>query len=143
MNALDNLLLIIFVAVLLFYCYKKKKLPFSKLRKGEDNTETVQHTAGSNNTVPTPTQNMGVFSQMYPYPYGMPTGTPIHTAYCKVIGVDNNVIDSDADLEHIINTELTKLTAAGFTVQNVSAFEFNTAGGTDTTHIAFCITYGK
>lgn len=142
MNTLDNLLLIIFVAFLLFYCYKKKKFIFSKLKKKE--TETAENAVSTpiNNIVPMPTQNMGMFSQMYPYPCTIPTGTVPRTTYCKIIGVDNTVIDNDADLEHIINTELAKLTAAGFTIQNVNAFTFNITG-TDTMHIAFCIVYGK
>lgn len=149
MNALDNLLLIIFAAVLIFYCWKKKKLPFSKLRKGEEKSENTENTAdmpaaaGTNNIIPMPAQGMGAFSQIYPYLYAAPAGSAAHAAYCKIIGADNAVIDSDADLERIANTELTKLTAAGFTIQSINAFAYIKADGAGTAHTAFCIAYGR
>ena len=140
MNTLDNLLLFIFIAVLLFYCYKKKKFIFSKLKK----KETAENTGNTpiNNIVPMPIQNMGMFSQMYPYLHGMPTGSPTCATYCKIIGVDSTVIENDADLEHVINTELSKLSAMGFSIQNVNVFVSDTTD-IDAVHISFCITYGK
>lgn len=157
MNALDNLLLIIFVAVLLFYCYKKKKLPFSKLRKGaeqNENTGTAQNTAGSNNIVPMPAQNIGAFSQMYPYLYGIPTGTPKHATYCKLIPFTfYHVLDKDTesaqvnafishnvtDLETSLNNEIKILVSKGYTVTDVNAVSF--IMNDSSAHLLYCIVY--
>lgn len=130
MNTLDNLILFILVAVLLYYCYKKKKFPFSKLKKGE--------TAEPTNTASVP--------NIYPIPHiQYPTGmyTPVTTrTYCKLVGADNTVLDSDSDIEHVVNTELQKLISAGNLIQGVSVVSY-TIYGTDTEHILFCITYSN
>lgn len=139
MNALDNLLLIIFVAVLLIYCYKKKKFPFSKLRKGDETKETEPAPNG------TSAPNIYPFPQMFSpgaqYPFAVYTPTPPRPTYCKLVGVDKEVIDSDMNIEHVINTELQKLVATCCTVQSVSAVSYNTAENAE--RILFCITYSN
>ncbi len=143
MNTLDNLLLILFVAVFLFYCYRKKKFPFSKLRKG---TEPKEPEATPNGTFP---PNAYPFAQMYPHGIQFPLYTyspaPPSPAYCKLIGVDKDVIDSDMDYEHVINTELSKLNVTGCTVCSVSAlsYSYGNVDGAEKARILFCITYTK
>lgn len=143
MNTIDNLLLILFVAIFLFYCYKKRKFPFSKLRKGDKpkETETASNVASAPNIYP--------FPQIYPqgiqYPVCTYSPAPPRSVYGKIIGVDKDVIYIDGDLEHVINTELSKLTVTGCTVQSVSALEceYGATDGTEKTRILFCITYAR
>lgn len=143
MNALDNLLLILSVAVFLFYCYKKKKFFFSKLKKENAPKETESAPNGA--SVP----NVYPFPHMHPqgiqYPAVAYAPTPPRAVYCEVIGVEKDVIASDTDCEYIINTELSKLTATGCYTQSVSVSECrcNTADGAEKERILFFVTYTK
>lgn len=140
-NTLDSLLLIFFTAVLLCYCYKKRILLFSKLCSEMEMEYEEQKTAQD---IQVPEQTIPFHSQMYQQsmPIQLASGSSTST-FCKMIGVDNIVIDDDADLENIVNNELAKLNAAGYTIQNVCPVSFGLFNGTGATRILFCITYNK
>lgn len=141
--ATNNMILILFIALFLFYCYKKKKFPFSKFRKGNElkQTKPVQDTASA--------------PGIYPFPWMFEQGTqcpfvsypPVHPrpVYCKVIGVDTDVIGNDTDIEHVIDTELEKLTVMNCTVQSVCALQYayGVMDGTGKTRVLFCIIYTR
>lgn len=142
MSTSDTLLIMLFIAVFLFYCYKKKKFIFSKLRKtdGTKETETSQNGIPFPNIYPFPP----AYQQAAGYPFAMYSPAPPNPSHCKLVSVDGDIIDSGADIEHVINAELSKLAASGFTVQSVSvvsATAYTTDDGADKTYILFCITY--
>lgn len=143
MNTIDNLLLILFVAIFLFYCYKKRKFPFSKLRKGDKpkENETASNVASAPNIYPFP----HMFGQGAQYPFVAYAPAPPRPVYCKILSVPTDAIGSDMDIEYIIDAELEKLTAINCTVQSVSALEckYSATDGTEKTRILFCITYAR
>lgn len=143
MTTTDSIIIMLFIAVFLFYCYKKKKFPFSKLRKGDEpkQTEPTPNTASAPNIYPFPQ----MFGQGTQYPFVAYTPTPPRSAYCKVISVPTDAIGSDTDIEYIIDTELEKLTAMNCTVQSVGALQCTrgTEDSTEKTRILLIITYTR
>lgn len=143
MTTTDSIIIMLFMAVFLFYCYKKKKFPFSKLRKGDEpkQTEPTQNTASAPNIYPFPQ----IFGQGAQYPFVAYTPTPPRPSCCKALSVPTDAIGSDTDIEYIIDTELEKLTAMNCTVQSVGALQCtrSTEESTEKTRILLIITYTR
>lgn len=140
MNTLDNLLLFVVVAVFIIYCYKKKKLFFSRPCKEEKTENEEQKTAQG---IQTPAQIIPFCPQIYQQSIQTPVNSLNRSTFCKLISTDNSVIDDDADLENVVNNELVKLNASGYIIQNVNAVSFDLFDSTGRICILFCITYGR
>lgn len=143
MTTTDSMILILFIAVFLFYCYKKKKFPFSKLRKGDESkqNEPTPNTASAPNIYPFPQ----MFGQGAQYPFVAYTPTPPRPSCCKALSVPTDAIGSDTDIEYIIDTELEKLAVMNCTVQSVGVLQCTrgTEESTERPRILLIITYTR
>lgn len=150
MNTLDNLLLFVFIAVFVFYCYKKKKLFFSKFRREEKTENEEQKTA----------QGIQMPAQIIPfYPQGMQAPVncapaPVRTSQCRFVPFSflpvfdmekaqaDEVITNDVTaLENALNKEIQSIVLQGCIITGIDAFEYDL--GDPSVHILFCITYGR
>ena len=153
MNTLDNLLLLVFVAVFLFYCYKKKKLFFSRLRK-EPKTENEEQTTIQG--IQAPAQIIPFNLQGIQAPFVNYSPAPVHTSFCRLIPFTiYHVLDKDTesaqvnafilqnvtDFEASLNNEIKNIVSKGYTVTGVNAVSF--IMNDLSAHFLYCITYGR
>lgn len=152
MNTLDNLLLFIFIAVFLFYCYKKKKFFFSKLRK-EPKTENEEQKTAQGIQMPAQIIPFNLQGMQAPVNY---TPASIHTSQCKFIPwafypvFDMNtektqadaVVSSDvAALERVLNEEIRVIASQGYIITGIHSVSYDL--GDPSIHVLYCITYGR
>lgn len=148
MNTLDNLILFILVAVLIFYCYKKKKFPFKRKTDEKETQDRPENTASA------PINPF--YPYMYPQGIQMPvnfTSAPVHASQCELVSfafnpvfdekalADETVSNDISTLESALNEKMRAITLRGCTITGINSLSYNL--GDPLIHVVYCIAYGR